>query len=70
MAKPKAWEAHKALVLKKHPGARECIAPGNRDAVYIVIGLNTVIGEGRYGSIAWANAAQRLRTASTTTRAK
>ena len=58
------WHKHRDRVLKKHPNARECIAwrtaSGSLDKVYIVIGLNTVIGEGRYGSIAWANAAGKL----------
>lgn len=57
----KPSDKHKRRVLKKYPGARECVATASDKAlVYIVVGLNTVIGQGRYGSIAWANAAQRI----------
>lgn len=59
MGKPKAWEKHRQRVLKKYPTARECIAWPD-DKIYIVVGLNSIIGQGRYGSIAWANASMKM----------
>lgn len=52
--------SHKQRVLKAYPQARECIAWPD-DLIYIVVGLNTIIGQGKKGSIAWANAAGKLK---------
>ena len=46
-------------VLAKHPKARECIAWLNNN-IFIVVGLNTIIGTGKSGPKAWADAERKL----------